>query len=91
MKNDQEKPTVSSPTCTALLCGCGRELRYSHGSLDVMSCNKYAVCLTYDEQEELIKKLRDEKTKYGTALEKIVNVNAMDYEYKAWAKQALDT
>ena len=22
MENDQEKPTVSSPTCTALLCGC---------------------------------------------------------------------
>ena len=27
MENDQEKPTVSSPTCTALLCDdCGFEI-----------------------------------------------------------------
>jgi hypothetical protein len=70
------------------LCGCGRKLRYSHGSLDVMSCNKYSVCLTYTEQEELIKSLNTENRKYKDALDKIVSVNAMDYEYKAWAKQA---
>jgi hypothetical protein len=71
------------------LCGCGRELRYSHGSLDVMSCNKYAVCLTYAEQYEQIKLLKIENLKYQEVLEKIVKVNAMDYEYKAWAKQAI--
>ena len=70
-------------------CGCGGQLRYMHGQ-DRMSCNKYAVCPTYDE---LFEQLRAERAKsgiYGVALEKIVGVNAMDYEYKAWAKQALD-
>jgi len=71
------------------LCGCGRKLRYSHSSLDVMSCNKYTVCLTYAEQYELIKILKIENIKYKESLEKIVRVNAMDYEYKAWAKQAI--
>ena len=52
---------------------------------------KYAVRLTYEEQAELIKRLSSEKAKYGAALERIANLNAMDYEYKAWAKQALDT
>jgi len=91
MDNETKQPTVSNPLEHVVMCNCGRPTRYSHGSLDVMSCNKYAVCLTYEEQEDLIKKLSSEKTKYGAALEKIVNVNAMDYEYKALAKQALDT
>ena len=38
MESDQEKPTVSSPTCTALLCCpfCGREINIDEVySLDV--------------------------------------------------------
>ena len=70
------------------LCGCGRELRYSH-SEDRMSCNKYAVCLNYDEQFDLIKELENDSRRYRKALEKIVRVAAMDYEYKSWAKEAL--
>lgn len=70
-------------------CGCGRDLRYSHGSLDVMSCNKYVVCLTYEEQEGLIKKLTSKVNLYKSTLSKIVRVNVCDYEYKAWAREAL--
>jgi len=35
------------------LCGCGRSLRYMHfqDNKEVMSCNKYMVCPTYEEQE----------------------------------------
>ena len=71
------------------LCGCGRKLRYSHGYLDVMSCNKYAVCLNYDEQAKLIEELKSKNRKYESALDKIVTVNGMDYEYKSWARAAL--
>jgi hypothetical protein len=56
-----------------------------------MSCNKYTVCLTYNEQLDKISELNAEAIKYKAALERIVNVNAMDYEYKAWAKGALNT
>lgn len=74
------------------LCGCGREVRYSHGPIDsgVMSCNKRVVCMTYEEQELMINKLESENLMYKGALEKIVEVNGMDYEYRAWAKQVLD-
>jgi hypothetical protein len=69
-----------------VMCGCGRMLRYSHlkDGNEVMSCNKYTVCLTYSE-------LNAEAIKYKAALERIVNVKAMNYEYKAWAKGALNT
>lgn len=73
------------------LCGCGLKVRYGHfkDGVEVMSCNKYAVCLSYDEQHSRIQELSKESAKYKHALEKIVSVNAMDYEYKAWAKGAL--
>ena len=76
-----------------LLCGCGGKLRYSHfiDGEEVMSCNKYAVCLTYQEQFEKINSLNNEMLRYKAGLSKIVTVNAMDYEYKAWAKEALNT
>ena len=74
----------------ALLCGCGRRLRYSHSG-QRMSCNKYAVCLTYDEQSERIRELSNDILRYKNYLQKIVDVNGMDYEYKAWAKECLDT
>lgn len=75
------------------LCGCGRRLRYSHSKdgEELMSCNKYAVCLTYDEQFERVKELSNEMFRYKNALQKIVDVNGTDYEYKAWAKEAIAT
>lgn len=41
------------------------------------------------EQFEQIRQLTNEMYRYKIALTKIVCVNAMDYEYKAWAKEAL--
>ena len=78
---------------TPLLCGCGGKLRYSHfkDGEERMSCNKYAVCQTYDEQFETIKRLNNEVLRYKNALQKIVDVNGMDYEYRAWAKEAIAT
>lgn len=40
-------------------CGCGRDLRYSHykDDIEVMSCNKHYVCLTYEEQSKKINML----------------------------------
>ena len=38
-----------------LKCNCGLPIRYSHGDKGD-SCNKYAVCLTYDELLESIRK-----------------------------------
>jgi hypothetical protein len=73
-------------------CGCGGKLRYSHfiEGKEVLSCNKYAVCLTYDEQFSRIRELNNEALRYKSALQKITDVNGMDYEYKAWAKDALN-
>jgi hypothetical protein len=78
---------------SALLCGCGRKVRYGHfkDGEQVMSCNKYAVCLTYDQQFDLIKELQNKSLRYENTLKRIVKVNGMDYEYKAWAKAAIDT
>ena len=74
------------------LCNCGRKLRYSHGPVEanVMSCNKYTVCPSYDELEKLLKNATEESSKYKHVLDMIVRVEGKDYEYKAWAKQALD-
>jgi hypothetical protein len=74
-----------------MMCGCGQPNRYSHfkDGVETSSCNKYAVCLTYDEQFEQLKAANMELLLYKTALEKIVRVNGMDYEYKAWAKAVL--
>ena len=36
------------------------------------------------------RELIDELSRYKIALEKIARVNAMDYEYRRWAKEALD-
>ncbi len=48
-----------------LLCGCGRKVRYSHfkGGEEVMSCNKYTVCPTYDELQKIYLTLNREKVK----------------------------
>ena len=70
------------------LCGCGNPVRYLHfrDGKEIMSCNKYAVCKTYDELFELSKLC----FRYEQVLMNIVNVNAMDYEYRSWAKSALN-
>ena len=93
MKQKQNKPLPESPLDLGVMCGCGGKLRYSHfvDGKEVMSCNKYVVCLTYDEQFRKITELTNELLKYKAALSKIVVVNGMDYEYKAWAKEALCT
>ncbi len=74
-------------------CGCGGELRYSHQLPDgtqTMSCNKYAVCMTWEEQHNRISFLTRENSVLTAALQTIVNTNACDYEYRAWAKAALE-
>ena len=73
-------------------CPCGKQGRYSHnrGGKQVPSCNKHVVCLSYKEQTEKINYLYAKKVRYEIALEKIVRINGMDYEYAAWAKEALD-
>ena len=73
------------------LCGCGRSVRYCHftDGVERMSCNKYEVCKTYEELSDESSELRGEMLRYKNALQAIVTVNAMDYEYKAWAKEAL--
>lgn len=76
---------------TDITCGCGNEGKYVHiiDGKEIYACNKYARCLTYDEQFKKIEELSDKLMKYETVLKQIVNVNAMDYEYKAWAKSVL--
>lgn len=70
-------------------CGCGKEVRYST-ACGKGSCNKYQRCLDYEEQSELIAKLIPKARYYELTLDKITRVNATDYEYRCWAKEALD-
>lgn len=76
---------------TEELCGCGRPLRYivMDKGMSRMSCNKYVVCLTYEEQRDKIEQLKRQTLVFKKALESIVQINGMDYEYKSWAKAAL--
>ena len=71
-------------------CGCGRDVRYS--SQDGKgACNKYARCLSWEQQDKLIKKLRSEVNKLKPALEEIRDtVDGEPYEYRYLAHQALD-
>lgn len=72
-------------------CGCGKRGRYYHfkDGVEVMACNKYIVCATYEELQDRVRLLGHEMNTYKAYLQKIVDVNAMDYEYKTWAKEAL--
>ncbi len=70
-------------------CGCGEEVRYST-PCGRGACNKYARCLSYKEQELLLQELIPKTRYYELMLTKITEVNAMDYEYRAWAKEAID-
>lgn len=75
------------------VCGCGKPLRYSHmlpDGTERMSCNKYIICPTYDELLAQRDQFRRKMLQYEATLKQIVNVNAMDYEYRAWAKNILN-
>ena len=74
-------------------CNCGLPVRYTTFGPDgemTGSCNKHAQCLTYDALLLNRDELFTEKNRYKAALEKITHYIAMDYEYRAWAKGALD-
>ena len=47
-------------------CNCGREGRYMMLGSEVMSCNKYALCKSYDELESELKQLKKD---FATLLE----------------------
>jgi len=55
-----EPPRGNGSELKPLLCGCGREVRYSHfkDGEEVMSCNKRIICLTYEEQREKLTALQ---------------------------------
>jgi Zn-finger protein len=46
-------------------CPCGKEGRYTRyeNGKEVFSCNKYFTCLSYEEQSDLIEKLRSEESR----------------------------
>lgn len=71
-------------------CGCGKPARY-YSLLDgTGSCNKYHTCMTYDEQDVLIRKLQQDYMKYKSSLESIVElVDGEPYEYRSLAKSAI--
>jgi len=74
-------------------CGCGEEGRYVHFLPDgeeVYSCNKYRRCPTYDELAEKVRTLTLRCNRYESTLKEIVVISAMDYEYRTWAKEALN-
>lgn len=58
MENKQEKPTVSSPTCTALLCCpfCGSEMKYTKVGRDWHRVEPEKEhdyeCILYDSQHD---------------------------------------
>lgn len=70
-------------------CGCGKPTKYST-FCGRGSCNKYQRCLSYKELNSLCKTLKEENLTYRFYLDKIVGINATDYEYKSWAKEGLD-
>ena len=47
-------------------CNCGREGRYMMLGSEVMSCNKYTLCKSYDELESELKQLKKD---FATLLE----------------------
>lgn len=69
----------------ALLCGCGRGVRYSHmqdGEM-VMSCNKRVVCPTYDQLRERMQKAETRQLQYQKAINQIDDY----FEYANESKQ----
>lgn len=75
------------------MCGCGRVGKYSifSESKDITySCNKRRRCPDYAELELINDDLVSNYRHCKSSLQKIVDVNGMGYEYKTWAKSALD-
>lgn len=73
-------------------CGCGLPAKYytfSDVTASQGSCNKYGRCMSYDDLLAEQRRLTKDLVKYYKALTKIVEVDGMDYEYKAWAKAAI--
>ena len=70
-------------------CGCGRDVRYS--TFDGKgACNKYSRCLTWDEQDKLIKSINSNSVTMHRALVDIIElVDGEHYEYRAIASNAL--
>lgn len=72
------------------MCGCGKPAKYYSFPDGRGSCNKYHTCMTYDEQDALIRKLQQDNMKYKSSLESIVElVDGEPYEYRALAKSAI--
>ncbi len=59
-----------------LKCNCGLPVRYSHGD-NIFSCNKYAVCPTYNE---LLESTRKEE-RYNLVYRNFVNQIEDYFEY----------
>lgn len=70
-------------------CNCGRPIRYSHKD-GKCSCNKYEVCLPYDKLAEEHTHWRRLAMMYLATLTAINDINACDYEYRSWAKNAIE-
>jgi hypothetical protein len=70
-------------------CNCGRPIRYSHTS-GQCSCNKYEVCPSYDKLAAEHTHYRRLAMMYLATLTSIKDINGCDYEYQAWAKNAIE-
>lgn len=72
-----------------VVCNCGEPIRYSHTNGE-SSCNKYGVCQPYAELLEEHANYRRLAMMYFNTLTIIKNTNACDYEYRSWAKNAIE-
>lgn len=76
-------------------CNCGKPNRYSHMIRTgeevtfVESCNKYQVCLPYEELRKFMQKYCSLQSQYKAVLHKIANIEEDDHTYKCWARAAL--
>lgn len=70
-------------------CNCGRPLRYTHPN-GQSSCNKYEVCLPYERLVNEHVHYRRLSMMYLALLVSIRDEEARDYEYRSWAKKAIE-
>lgn len=73
-------------------CGCGDPVRYEHivDGKRLWSCNKYQICLPYNDLRELMQKYCQLQGMYKATLERIYKTDAKDYQYRTWAKETLE-
>ena len=71
------------------LCNCGRPVRYSHPN-NQSSCNKYEVCIPYAQLAKEHVHYRRLSLMYLATLTEIKDSITQDYEYRSWAKNAID-